>query len=106
MGRRRRGSTTNSRIWLGQPLPRALPGLTYQRRTGYVQDARRTAHRMHAFARGLDSVHPDQATAHLALSMAFEEFAKNAWPVNDRSAIERDWKLALEEAHRAVDFDS
>lgn len=57
---------------------------------------------MHAFARLLVSTHPDQPAAHLALSQAFVQFAKNAWQINDRAAIERNWKLALDEARQAL----
>lgn len=78
---------------------------SHQRRSDKLEDARRTADQMHAFARLLVSKHPDQSSAHLALSLAFKQFAKDAWQIKDRSAIERTWKLALEEARQALHFD-
>ena len=72
------------------------------RRTGKLDDARRTADRMIAFARQLVSMHPDQPIAHLATSLAFEQFAKNAWQTNDRFAVEKNWELALEAARQEL----
>jgi tetratricopeptide (TPR) repeat protein len=76
-----------------------------QRRIHELDGARRTAHRTLAFARLLVSTHPDQSPAHVALSLAFTQIAKNAWQIDDRSAIERNWKLALEEARQALRLD-
>jgi serine/threonine protein kinase len=78
---------------------------SFQRRTGKLENARRTADRMHAFGRLLVAGHPDVPVAHLALSLAFVQFAKNAWPINDRAAIERNLSLALEEARQALHLD-
>jgi serine/threonine protein kinase len=52
--------------------------------TGKLDDARRIADRRHDFACLLISMHPDQPAAHLASSLAFEQFAKNAGQVNSR----------------------
>ncbi len=78
---------------------------SFERRTDKLEKARRTADRMHAFGRLLVSEHPDLPVAHLALSLAFVQFDKNAWPINDRAAIERNLRLAIEEARQALHLD-
>jgi hypothetical protein len=79
--------------------------MAWQRRLGRIDDARRLADRMHAFARFLIARNPGQPVAHLALSTAFTQMAKNAWKIDDRAAVERNWRLALEEARRALVLD-
>ena len=37
--------------------------------------------------------------------MSFTQMAKNAWNIYDRAAVERNWKLALDEARRALVLD-
>ncbi len=59
-----------------------------ERKSGDLDEARLTADRLHAFAHIFVLRHPDQATAHLSLCSAFIQFAKNAWQVNDLSAVE------------------
>ena len=76
-----------------------------RRRSGDLEEARRTAERMRSVSSLLVSRHPDQAAAHLALSRAFEHIAKNAWQINDRAAIEQYWKLAIDETRRALLID-
>jgi hypothetical protein len=79
--------------------------ISCQRRLGRIDEARRSTDRMHAFARLLAARYPDQPVAHLALSASFTQIAKNAWNTNDRSAVERNWNLALDEARRALMLD-
>ncbi|HZW30334.1 MAG TPA: hypothetical protein VFF52_06465 [Isosphaeraceae bacterium] len=76
-----------------------------RRRTGHRDEARRIADRIHAFARLLAGRYPDQPAAHLALCIAFQQRTKNAWRTNDRTAIERNWRLALSEARQALILD-
>jgi len=76
-----------------------------QRRAGRINEARRAADRIHAFARLLVQRYPDRSVAHLALCASFIQMAKNAWQTDDRLAVERNWKLALDEAHRALLLD-
>lgn len=73
-----------------------------QRRLGRLDQARRYADRMHAFARLLVARYPRQSVAHLALSLSFNQMAKNAWKTDDHAAVERNWKLALDEARQAL----
>jgi hypothetical protein len=75
------------------------------RRNGRLDVARRTADRMHAFARALVAEFPGQSASHLALSMAYSQFYKNASRVNDRAAVDTNIRLALAAAQNAVLVD-
>ena len=79
--------------------------LAWRRRLGRIDDARRYADRMLAFGRLLVARHPDRPAAHLALSAAFKQVAKNAWHPFDRPVVERNWRLAIHEARRALVLD-
>jgi hypothetical protein len=76
-----------------------------QRRSGRFDEARRAAERMDAFARLLVTRYPRQSAAHLALCASFTQMAKHSWHPFDRAAVERNWKLALDEARRALEID-
>jgi serine/threonine protein kinase/tetratricopeptide (TPR) repeat protein len=79
--------------------------MAWQRRSDRIEEARRDAGRMHAFARLLIARNPGQPVAHFALRAAFTQMAKNAWKIEDRTAVERNWRLALDEARRALVLD-
>ncbi len=76
-----------------------------QRRLGRIDEARRSASRVHAFARLMVLRFPGQPVAHLAMCEAFKQMAKNAWEVDDRVAVEHNWRLAIDEARRALFLD-
>ncbi len=76
-----------------------------QRKAGLLDDARRTAACLHAFANRLLRSDPDNATFHLVLSEAFAQESKNAWKVEDYPAIERALRKALGEASTALRLD-
>ena len=76
-----------------------------QRRSLQFDDARRSAERMHAFALLLVARYPLRPTAHLALCASFTQMAKTSWHPYDRAAIELNWRLALDEARRALVLD-
>ena len=76
------------------------------RRAGRLDDARRTAACLSAFAKALIRRDPDEVTFHLLLCEAFEQESKNAWKVEDRPAIEEALRKALGEAHTALRLDS
>ena len=76
-----------------------------RRRAGKFNEARRTAERMHAFAKLLVSTYPHHSASHLALNEAYRQSAKDAWESKDRSAVERNWKLAVEESRQALSCD-
>jgi tetratricopeptide (TPR) repeat protein len=76
-----------------------------QRRAGKLDEARRTTDRLHALAKLTVSRHEDQAAAHLSLRAALMQRAKDAWAIDDRAAVARNWKLALEEARQAQRLD-
>jgi hypothetical protein len=67
--------------------------------------ARRTAARLSAFARKLARRDPDEALFHLLLCQAFAQEAKNAWKVEDYTAIKEALRKATEEARTAVRLD-
>ena len=73
-----------------------------QRRLERSDDARRSAGRMHAFARLMVSRYPGHSHAHLTMCQAFKQFAKNAWTIKDRSAVARNLGLAIEAARQAL----
>jgi hypothetical protein len=77
-----------------------------ERRSGQFAEARRRVGRMHALGRLLVTEYRDRAAAHLALSDAFRQSAKEAFQTNDLSAVERNWKRALEEARQAAAVDA
>jgi serine/threonine protein kinase/tetratricopeptide (TPR) repeat protein len=76
-----------------------------QRRLGKIDEARRAADRLHAFARLVTARYPGEPAAHVLLSESFTQMAKNAWYPFNRAAVERNWKLALDEARRALEID-
>ena len=76
-----------------------------ERRTGKLDDARRTVDRIHALAKLLVVRYPDQAAAHLSLTEEFSQRAKNAWQSGDRVAIERNLRQALDESRHALRLD-
>jgi hypothetical protein len=76
-----------------------------QRRLGRLDKARQTADQLHALARLLVARHPDQPAAHLALSLSFAQFAKNAWRTDDRASVKRNRKLALDAASQALSLN-
>jgi serine/threonine protein kinase/tetratricopeptide (TPR) repeat protein len=73
-----------------------------ERKRGRFDDARRRVGRMHALGRLLVTTYPDCSAAHLALSEAFRQSAKERFQTNDLTAVERSWKRALDEARQAV----
>jgi hypothetical protein len=76
-----------------------------QRHRGHLGEARRTAERMLALALLGVARCPRQALAHLALSEAYNQAAKNAWQTRDRATIELNWHLALDAALQALAID-
>jgi tetratricopeptide (TPR) repeat protein len=76
-----------------------------QRRIGRIDEARRSTERMYAFARLLVTRFPGGTGAHLALSESYKQMAKNAWRTDDRVAVGRNWKLAIDAARRALALD-
>ena len=73
-----------------------------RRRAGKLAEARRTVDRMHALGHLLVSARPEHSAAHLALSEAFRQSAKDAWETIDRAAVERNWRQALDEARQGL----
>jgi len=76
-----------------------------QRKAGLLDDARRTAACLSAFAKTLARRDPNEAAFHLLLCVAFEQEAKNAWKVEDYTAIEEALRKALGEARTALRLD-
>ncbi len=91
--------------WIDVLFSRLRERITWLRRLGRTDEARRYVERMHAFARLLVARYPCQSIAHLALCQSFMQLAKNAWTIDDRADVERNWRLALDEARRAVMLD-
>jgi eukaryotic-like serine/threonine-protein kinase len=80
--------------------------IAWQRRRGRLDEARRSAGRMHAFACLMVSRYPDHSLAHLAMCQALKQMAKNASRnKNDRAAVERNSQLAIKEARHALFLD-
>jgi tetratricopeptide (TPR) repeat protein len=75
------------------------------RRSGNVEEARRTVDRIHAFARMLVARYPDQSFAHLTVGEAYSQLHKNAWQTDDRVALERNLKLALDATLQSLVLD-
>jgi serine/threonine protein kinase len=87
----------------GYQCMRSLTGMaSSERHTAKLDDARRTVDRIHALAHLMVARYPDQPNAHLSLCEAFVQRAKNAWQLDDRAAVERNWKLAIDEASQAL----
>ena len=63
--------------------------IALQRRLGRSDDAKRSAGRMHAFARLMVSRYPGHSVAHVAVCQAMRQMAKNASRTKDRAAVER-----------------
>jgi eukaryotic-like serine/threonine-protein kinase len=78
---------------------------SYARHDGRLDVARKTADRMLAFARALVAKFPGQSASHLALSLAYAQFYKNASRVDDRPAVETNMRLALASAENALLVD-
>jgi tetratricopeptide (TPR) repeat protein len=76
-----------------------------RRRSGHLDDARRSADRMLAVARFLVARYPDQTGAHLALSEAYVQLHKNAWRSEDRAAVLRYLRLSIDAAKQALVLD-
>jgi eukaryotic-like serine/threonine-protein kinase len=76
-----------------------------QRRAGHLDDARQTAACLSAFAKLLVRNNPRNAAFHLLLSSAFVQESKNAWQVDDFTAIEAAYRNALGEACTALRLD-
>jgi len=76
-----------------------------QRKAGLFDDARRTAACLSAFAKRLARRNPDEAAFHLLLGQAFQQEAKNAWKVEDYTAIKNALGKALDEARTALRLD-
>jgi eukaryotic-like serine/threonine-protein kinase len=76
-----------------------------RRHSGWKDLASRTAERMHALAKLLVTQYPGQASAHIAVGEAFSQLHKNAWQTDDRVAVERTLKLALDAALQALALD-
>jgi eukaryotic-like serine/threonine-protein kinase len=75
-----------------------------QRRAGRLDDARRTAACLSAFAKALVRRDSDEAFNHVILAMAFTQESKNVWR-NDFRAIEEALRNALREACTALRLD-
>jgi tetratricopeptide (TPR) repeat protein len=76
-----------------------------QRRSGQLDDARRTAAKLAAFAKRLVERDPDEPMYHIMLGQAFEQDAKNAWKTEDFAAIEDGLRKATAEARTALRLD-
>jgi hypothetical protein len=76
-----------------------------QRTAGRLDDARRTAACLSAFAKTLARRDPNEAAFHAVLCIAFEQEAKNAWEVRDYATIEAALRKALGEACIALRLD-
>jgi hypothetical protein len=77
----------------------------YSRHDGRLDLARITADRMLAFASSLVRRFPRESASHLALSLAYAQFYKNAYRVKDRVAEEKNMRLALASAEKALLLD-
>jgi tetratricopeptide (TPR) repeat protein len=78
---------------------------TEQRQAGRLDDARRTAAGLSAFAKALVRRDPNEPAFHLALSAAFQQESKNAWQIPDYATIEDALRNALGEACTALRLD-
>ena len=66
--------------------------------------AGRTADRMLALARLVVERNPSDPVAHLVLADAYDQFSKNARPVNDRPTVEDNLRRAVDENQRALEI--
>jgi hypothetical protein len=73
-----------------------------QRKAGRLDDARQTVAWLSAFAKTLARRDPNEAAFHLILCVAFEQESKNAWKVEDYTAIREALRKALGEARLAL----
>jgi serine/threonine protein kinase/tetratricopeptide (TPR) repeat protein len=106
------GEALGFRDW---PTHRAISGMTYelvdraasQRRGGRLglEEAKLTSAFLMELARRLVARYPNQAAAHWVLGHAYNQMHKNAWKTDDRAAVERYLKLAVDAAHRAAVLD-
>jgi tetratricopeptide (TPR) repeat protein len=76
-----------------------------QRKVRPLDDARRTAACLSAFAKRLVLRNRDEPAFHLVLSAAFVQESKNAWQVEDFVAIKEALQQALGEARTALRLD-
>jgi eukaryotic-like serine/threonine-protein kinase len=76
-----------------------------QRRAGNLKEARRIVDRLHALGSDLVTARPSDPAAHLALSEAFRQHAKDAWGVRDFVGMDQNWNRALHETRQAVLLD-
>ena len=76
-----------------------------RRQAGRLDDARRIAAVLTAFARKLGRRDPAEAEFHLIMSHAFAQESKNAWKVEDFPAIEMALRKSLDEARTAIRLD-
>jgi hypothetical protein len=94
-------------------FPTAARGVAYlavsrgveQRRAGHLDDARRTASCLSAFAEEIVRRNPHEAVFRMIRCMAFEQESKNARKAGDRAVIERTLRRALDEAGIALHLD-
>lgn len=75
------------------------------RRLGRLDEARRVADRLMAFAGRLAARYPNEPDANLALGEAYMQRSKNSWQIKDRAAIERNLKLAIDATQHALALD-
>jgi tetratricopeptide (TPR) repeat protein len=107
-------SSTPASPWLSRQSIRKIVALLVDslsvrcaghRHAGQMVEARLMEDRMLALGRDLVSRHPDEPSAHLALSEAYVQASKNAWQPEDDSAIERALRQAVESARQATRLD-
>ena len=78
--------------------------LGWQRRAGITKDDRRISDRLITLAQRLEQLHPDQTAAHLLLSEAYIQRAKDAFREEGEPVI--GWvQLALQAANQAATID-
>ncbi len=71
----------------------------------HLEDARHTVTCLDAFARALVRSFQGEADSHAALSAAYEQASKNAWPLDDFATIEMSLLEAINEAKEALRLD-
>ena len=76
-----------------------------ERSYGHLDEARRIADRVHAFASRLAARYANEPDAHLALGEAYMQFYKNAWQIHDWATIERYLRLAIDATQHALLLD-
>jgi hypothetical protein len=79
--------------------------MSFRRRHKELDRACAIAGRFLALAEGLVERYPDHAFSHMTLCQAYVQMAKNAWAIEDRAEVERDWERAVAEAQRASRID-